>query len=113
MSEIDPASVPSSLSPEDRRAYEREYVQGADLFQRALAEHAKTQDIYKREEFKDVMDKALLVLNETARELKEKKLAEQNAKIEQDYREYQQHPDPETQKKLNQDLERAKLGATK
>ena len=99
---------PSPLRPEEKKEYEQEYQHGADLFQRALDQYAKSNNIYQREEFKEVMDKALQVLNETARELKKKALKQQNQLIENDYRAYQSNPSNATQKKLNDDLEKAK-----
>lgn len=108
MPNIPASGSPDPMLPSERRAYEREYKEGADLFQRALAEHAKTENIYKKEEFREVMDKALLVLNETAKELKEKDLALQNKIIAEDYKKYQENPSPATEKALNTDLEQAR-----
>ena len=49
------------------------------------------------------------VLNETARELKEKLLMEQNVKIAKDYANFEDQPaNGQIVDKLNQDLEKAK-----
>jgi len=56
-----------------------------------------------------VMDKALTILNETARELNRKSLLKQDAKIEKDYDSFNHTPDDaKTISQLNQDLEKAK-----
>ena len=57
------------IGPQDQRAYEIEYKHGADLFQRALDQYSKSDNPYQKAEFKDVMDQAMNVLNETAKEL--------------------------------------------
>lgn len=97
-----------SPTPDDKKIYKQEYKHAADLFQRALQEYNQTDDIYKREEFKEVMDQAMQVLNETARELKSGKLDEQNNQIEKDYARFQDQGSKETQQKLNEDLNQAK-----
>lgn len=80
----------SPINPSDKLRYEKEYLQSVDLFQRALNEYNKTDDMYKKEAFKEVMDKAMQVLNETARELKRTDLVAQNQKISQSYEELQE-----------------------
>src|SRR6185503_4704072 len=92
MSEIHdsgPDTGPITPTPREQKMYEQEYKHGADLFQRALEEHAKSTNIYQQKEFKEVMDKALNVLNETAKELKQKQLENQNQQIVKDYDAYQ------------------------
>lgn len=99
---------PVPIGPREKEMYQQEYKHGADLFQRALEQYAKSDNPYQKEEFKQVMDKALRVLNETARELKQQKLLNQNDKISQDYLAYQDQLSAEAKDKLDQDLERAK-----
>lgn len=97
------------LGPHEKKMYEQEYKHSADLFQRALNQYSKSDNMYQQSEFKDVMDKAMQVLNETASELMRKELQKQNAQIAKDYATFQQFPkDPDTQEKLNSDLEKAK-----
>lgn len=96
------------ITPIEKKMYETEYKHGADLFQRALTEHAKSDNIYQQEEFKEVMEKAMRVLNETASELKKKDLLKQNQKIEQDYANYRDTGSLDAKDRLNNDLEKAK-----
>ena len=93
---------------ESKKMYETEYKHAADLFQRALDEDMKSNNKYQKEEFHQVMNKANLVLNETAKELKRSDLLKQNQQIEQDYKNYMSHPDAAAKQKLQEDLERAK-----
>lgn len=96
-------------SPEDKKMYEREYKQGADLFKKALDQYEKSDNPFQKAEFKDVMDKAMGVLNDSAHGMIRKDLEEKNKKIAQDYETFQKYPqDHEAAKKLSQDLDDAK-----
>lgn len=101
--------VSGPLGPREKKMYEEEYKQSADLFKRALSQYNKSDNMYQKAEFKDVMDKAMNVLNETAHELMRKELEAQNQKIAADYQNFQKYPgDPDTIQKLNKDLDKAK-----
>jgi hypothetical protein len=108
MSSIGGAGGPEH-TPREIHMYEQEYRDSAQLFRDAVEHYAKSDNIYQKKEFQEVMDKALSILNETARELNRKGLLEQNAKIEQDYAKFNKSPDDEgaiTQ--LEKDLDDAK-----
>lgn len=98
-------------SPEEKKLYEQDYKQGAELFQQALDAHAKANSPYKKEEFRQVMEQAMRAMNESVRGLKQederkaKFLEKQNKQIEKDFTSYQNggKPDP-----LKTDLEQAK-----
>lgn len=100
------------LSPisanQKRKMYESEYKHAADLFERTLNAHAKSDNPYQKEAFRKVMDKSLEILKETASELRRQKLLEQNQQIEKDYAAYQQDESKSAKTKLEHDLERAK-----
>lgn len=97
---------PAPISRHDKMLYEQEYRRGVDLFQRALDEYGKADEIHKKEAFREVMDKAMQVLNETARELKRTDLLSQNQKIEQSYESFQENETDAS--KLAQNLQKAK-----
>jgi hypothetical protein len=84
-----PGDGSSPITPHDKILYEQEYRHGVDLFQRALSEYSKADEIHKKEAFREVMDRAMQVLNETARELKRSDLMEQNQKIAQSFEGFQ------------------------
>ena len=106
---MDDVSGAGSLGPREKKMYEQEYKHGADLFKRALDQYTKADNPYKQAEFKDVMDKAMNVLNETASELMRKELISQNDRISKDYEAFQKFPDdPDKAAKLNRDLDQAK-----
>ncbi len=98
-----------SVGPSEKKMYEQEYKHGADLFKRALDQYAKSDNPYQQAEFKNVMDKAMNVLNETASGLMRKELKAQNEAIAKDYDAFQKHPDDQDAlAKLNKDLDKAK-----
>ncbi|MBU6383162.1 MAG: hypothetical protein KGQ49_04770 [Verrucomicrobia bacterium] len=103
------SDVTGPIGPQSKKEYEREYQQSADLFQRALDQYHKSDNPYQRQEFKDVMDQAMQILNEAAHGLMRKELEEQNRKIAKDYQNFQKHPkDPDSLNKLSRDLDQAK-----
>ena len=96
-------------TPREIHMYEQEYKSSAQLFQNAVEHFAKSDNPYQKKEFQEVMDKALSILNETARELNRQSLFDQNAKIEKDYASFNKTPgDEKTVSKLSKDLEDAK-----
>ena len=108
MTDIRDAGNTGPITPREKKMYEQEYRHGADLFQRALLQSDKSENPFQREQFGEVMDKAMAVLNETARELKRKDLMDHNQLIEKDYLAYKDNPDDRVTDKLSRDLEKAK-----
>ena len=107
--EIQSSGGPVPITPRERKMYEQEYKHGAQLFQKALEQHTKSDNPYSQAEFQGVMDKAMRILNETARELNRHALLEQNAKIEKDLVAFQDHPaDKQILHQLEHDLDQAK-----
>lgn len=107
MSPVQPTG-PGPISPKERKEFEQEYRTSVDLFQKALNQSVKSQNPYQKQQFKEVMQSAMHVLNETARELKNAHLTQQTQQIAKDYQAYQSHPSGIAQQKLNQDLDHAK-----
>ena len=109
MTEISSGGNPTPITPREKKMYEQEYKHGAQLFQKALQQFVKSDNPYQQEEFHQVMDKALRVLNETAAELNRKALLDQNDKIQKDYAAFNDKPtDNQSFNKLNHDLDQAK-----
>lgn len=96
------------VSPHDKQLYEQEYKRGADLFKEALDQYSQSENTLQKQQFKEVMDKAMQVLNDAARELKRQELIKQNQLIAKDLSEYKKNPDDYMKEKLNQDLDSAK-----
>lgn len=106
MSSVGDTPIPPN--PEDQKLYKQEYVHGLDLFQRALEQHAKAEEVHKKAAFEEVMERALQVLNDTARGLKREDLQSQNQQIGKDLKAYEDKSDDATRQALAKDLQRAK-----
>ena len=98
----------SPLSPQDKRAYEAEYRHGHDLFKRALDDYSHSKNMFQKAEFKEVMGKAMKVLNETAAELQRKELQQQNERISQDFASFDEQDNSTNISQLTKDLDNAK-----
>ncbi len=96
------------ITPQDRLLYQKEYMQGADQFKRALDEYSQAPEVHKKEAFRQVMVNALQIMNETARGLKSQSHLSLNKKIEQEFATYQTSQDESDKSLLAQDLEKAK-----
>lgn len=96
------------ITPRTKQKLEAEYKQGAELFEKALRQTNKSESPYKKEQFNDVMNKAMQVLNQAAQELKRGDLIEQNRKIEHDLKAYKNQPSDTAMKALIEDLSKAK-----
>ncbi len=106
MSEIE-STGPVTPSQTDK-IYRQEYQHGANLFEEALNQAQKTSYDPKKEQFGDVMNMAMKILNQTARGLKNEKLLKQNEKISKDFKAYQANPNKEHLDALKGDLAQAK-----
>lgn len=96
-------------TPREIQEYEKEYKKSVKLFQEAVQHYAESDNPYQKKEFQEVMNKALCILNETARELNNQRLLEQNETIEKDYASFNKSPkDKKTIAQLNKDLDKAK-----
>lgn len=96
------------VTPREKKMFETEYKQGTVLFEKALHQTSKSDNPYQKEQFGDVMNKAMQVLNQAAKELKRNDLIEQNRKIEKDLKAYKEKPSEAGMKVLIEDLSKAK-----
>jgi len=99
------------ITPRQEAAYRHEYREGVTLFQKALQQMNTSDYLPKKEAFMGVMSQAMEVLNQTAKELKNKQLMEHNAQIAKDYAAYQEHPTKGRLQLLQKDLNLAKEDA--
>lgn len=100
-------SIPEASPKNKAKMYEAEYKHAAHLFDESLEEYSHTDNVYKKEAFRNVMNQALEVLKDTARLLKRQKYIDQCQGIEKDYLAYQADSTPEREIKLHKDLGQA------
>lgn len=106
-SEVDMSDVQGPKgppSPEDTYTYQ--YKKSVELFENALNEYHKVgpENSEQREEFKQVMKKALHVMNEIASEvIKDKLQKEKDAKLEKDFQKFLKDHKDKNQEELEKD----------
>ncbi len=108
MSGINPSD---SVSPDDKRIYEKQFRESMQCFSEALGSYSKkgsSDDIYQKSKYKDVMDKMLSVMNELANVTLQKGAKEAEGKLSSDYQTFAQSGDEENLKKVQQDLQELK-----
>lgn len=93
------------ISPELRATYKQEFAHSVDLFKRSLTEYENAHEAHKKDMFKDVMAKALNVMNETAQQALNKSALNQKTQLEQDYQNFLANATPENTQKLNKDIQ--------
>ena len=97
-----------TISPREKQMYEKEYQHGAALFEKALEQTCKSNYQPQKEQFREVMNKAMTVLNQAAKELKNNELIAQNKKIEKDFEAFKKDPTLDRANVLKEDLNTAK-----
>jgi len=98
----------SSMSSAEKKMYKSEFKHAADLFERTLDADTKSDNMYQKDEYRQVMEKSVQVLKETAAALNQDNLLKQADQIEKDLNAYQQSATPASIFQLHQDLEKAK-----
>lgn len=86
-------------------SYKQEFQEGVDLFDKSFQEYMKSQEPHQKAKFKDVMDKALDVMNKSAREALSNEQKKMNEVLHKDYENYIQHPDQEASSKIEKDVD--------
>lgn len=97
-------------TPQIRPTYKQECAQGVHLFKQTLAAYQKSDIPEQQEKYKDVMQKALLIIHETAARCLSAELQKEEINLEQDYKNYIASPTPENLNQLQNDLEHFKKG---
>lgn len=97
-------SIPEASPKNKAKMYKAEYKHAAHLFDESLEEYSHTDNVYKKEAFRNVMNQALQVLKDTARLLKKQTYIDQSLEVEKDYQAYQANGTPEQEMKLHKDL---------
>ena len=104
------SSQPTPPSPEDIKRYQNDYQKSLDLFNKSFNNYTQPKlEAHKKEMFKQVMDEALKVMNETACvALKNEKDRQKESKLNNDYHTFIRDPSNENQGKIRQDLKEMK-----
>jgi hypothetical protein len=93
-----------AVPPEWRAQYKQDFSRSVDLFQRSLEEYEKADEVHKKAKFKEVMDKALQVMNETAKGALSTEAEKQKEQLEKDYQHFIAQNTPENYQKVTEDV---------
>lgn len=99
-----PVDGESAIPPQMRAIYKQEYTEGVNLFQQSLQDYQGAES-HKKALLKDVMNRALQVMNETARACLNKQAVAQNDKVAKDYQGYISNESPTGYNKLKTDID--------
>lgn len=84
--------------------YRQECSRGVELFQKSLTAYQSAEGSLQRDAFKDVMDKALKVIQETVPQCLNEHLKKQEKRLEADYQNYLAAQTPENLNRVSKDL---------
>ncbi len=99
-----------SITPQEKAMYRQEFARGASLFKQSFEQYLSSDNDNKKTLLKDVMDRALQVMNETAKYVLSQKKLEQENKLEQDYGNFISNESPDTIKELQSDIDKLRKG---
>lgn len=105
---LDPIQGGGEVSPQDRALYRQEFERAVNLFQESLTAYEQSQIPAQKDEFKKVMDKALVVIHQTIREAVKSRPDGKEKQLDQDYQNFLAHDTPETVHQLTTDLNELK-----
>jgi len=97
-----------NITPEMRATYQQQFSRSVDLFQKSLAEYEKADEQHKKDKFKDVMDKSLNIMNQTAKAAMSSSAQKQEKKLESDYQNLMANHSSENLAKVQKDIENLK-----
>ncbi len=98
------------IPPELQATYKNEFARGVKLFEESLKAYQTTSDdqYAKKAKFKDVMDQALNIMNQSARGFLSPSGQKEEAHLEKDYQAYIAQQTPDNAEKLRSDINHLK-----
>ncbi|MCB1072780.1 MAG: hypothetical protein KDK96_06720 [Chlamydiia bacterium] len=92
-------------SQEQIQEYQERYQKGFDLFQKAFTDYNQPKiEPHKKVQLQKVMSEALQVMNDTACVALKKGKLEDEKRLNENYAQFIQDPNPENQKKVSDDI---------
>lgn len=104
---VDPTSK-NNLPQDLQHVYKQEFLEGANLFEQSFSQFQNSQIPAQKEAFKDVMKKAMTVMNETARLCLNKEAQKSESKLNQSFEAFETNPNPETTNNLAESIKELK-----
>lgn len=95
----------NSQMPEDiKEAYKQDFKESASLFQQSLEQYKQSTIPAQQEAFKDVMKKALTIMNETAQVALSKEAQKNESKLSTQFEAFEDNPSEDNMQNLDQTL---------
>ena len=100
--------IGDSSIPQNQEIYKKDFDRAVNLFQQSLSGYQQSTEPHQKEKFRDVMDKCIVVIQETIKEALRKEAQKQFNQVDQDYKNYIANENPKTFEQLNKDLDSLK-----
>lgn len=101
----DPTSGDYHISNELKHVYKQEFLEGANLFEQSFQQYQQSQIPAQQEAFKDVMKKAMVVMNETAKLCLNKEAQKSETQLNQNFEEFENNPSQQSMQQLSKSLD--------
>lgn len=92
------------ISPDLKQVYKQDFLEGTNLFEQSFQQYQQSQIPAQQEAFKDVMKKAMTVMNETAKLCLNKEAQKSEEKVNQNFEKFEENPNPQTMEDLNNSI---------
>lgn len=100
--------IGDSSTPQNQEIYKKDFNRAVNLFQQSLSGYQQSTEPHQKAKFRDVMDKCIVVMQETIKEALRKEAQKQFNQVDQDYKNYIANENPKTFEQLNKDLDSLK-----
>jgi hypothetical protein len=107
---VDRISGDSPISRPESEFDKQSFNKAVNLFQQSLQAYEQSDIPAQKAKFKDVMDKCLQVIQQTAREAIRAEAQKTMDQVDKDYQSFLDNDNPQTYKQLNSDLDHLKRG---
>jgi hypothetical protein len=101
---VDPLSGDGRINPQTQQVYKQEFAEGAKLFQQSLQQYQNSNIPAQKEAFKDVMKKALNIMNETAQLCLSKEAQKKESKLNDDFANFDANDSAQNTKALDSSI---------
>lgn len=100
--------IGDSSTPQNQEVYKKDFDRAVNLFQQSLSGYQQSTEPHQKEKYRDVMDKCIVVIQETIKEALRQEAQKQFNQVDQDYKNYIANENPKTYEQLNKDLDSLK-----
>jgi len=102
MSDVSPTG---SISPENYKAYRKDFAKSADIMQKSLDMYNKTTEYNKKAQLKKTMNEAMTVMNQIVKVALKKNEQSMEKKLVKDYDKYINSENTKNYKAVRDDLD--------